>query len=122
MKRGLTQSQLADLLNISASSVGMYEQGRREPNNRMLFKICKLFDVSSDYILDKNFFKIENPKLEKLSESKEILNAISEFIIMLKDHKKLTLNGMILTQSEKEKIILQLEKAMKNVIKNCNSI
>ena len=122
MKRGLTQSQLADLLNISASSVGMYEQGRREPNNRMLFKICKLFDVSSDYILDKNFFQIENPKLEKLSESKEILNAISEFIIMLKDHKKLTLNGMILTQSEKEKIILQLEKAMKNVIKNCNSI
>lgn len=122
MKRGLTQSQLADLLNISASSVGMYEQGRREPNNRMLFKICKLFNVSSDYILDKNFFQIENPKLEKLSESKEILNAISEFIIMLKDHKKLTLNGMILTQSEKEKIILQLEKAMKNVIKNCNSI
>ncbi len=122
MKKGLTQSQLADLLNISASSVGMYEQGRREPNNRMLFKICKLFDVSSDYILDKNFFQIENPKLEKLSESKEILNAISEFIIMLKDHKKLTLNGMILTQSEKEKIILQLEKAMKNVIKNCNSI
>ena len=122
MKRGLTQSQLADLLNISASSVGMYEQGRREPNNRMLFKICKLFNVSSDYILDKDFFKIENPKLEKLSESKEILNAISEFIIMLKDHKKLTLNGMILTQSEKEKIILQLEKAMKNVIKNCNSI
>lgn len=122
MKRGLTQSQLADLLNISASSVGMYEQGRREPNNRMLFKICKLFNVSSDYILDKNFFQIENPKLEKLSESKEILNAISEFIIMLKDHKKLTLNGMILTQSEKEKIILQLEKAMKNVIKNCHSI
>ena len=122
MKKGLTQSQLADLLNISASSVGMYEQGRREPNNRMLFKICKLFDVSSDYILDKNFFQIENPKLEKLSESKEILNAISEFIIMLKDHKKLTLNGMILTQSEKEKIILQLEKATKNVIKNCNSI
>ena len=122
MKRGLTQSQLADLLNISASSVGMYEQGRREPNNRMLFKICKLFDVSSDYILDKNFFQIENPKLEKLSESKEILNATSEFIIMLKDHKKLTLNGMILKKSEKEKIILQLEKAMKNVIKNCNSI
>ena len=46
----------------------MYEQGRREPNNRMLFKICKLFDVSSDYILDKNFFQIENPKLKKLSE------------------------------------------------------
>lgn len=122
MKRGLTQSQLADLLNISASSVGMYEQGRREPNNRMLFKICKLFNVSSDYILDKNFFQIENPKLEKLSESKEILNAISEFIIMLKCHKKLTLNGMILKKSEKEKIILQLEKAMKNVIKNCHSI
>ena len=122
MKKGLTQSQLADLLNISASSVGMYEQGRREPNNRMLFKICKLFNVSSDYILDKDFFKIENPKIENFSESQEILIAISEFIIMLKCHKKLTLNGMILTQSEKEKIILQLEKAMKNVIKNCNSI
>ena len=116
MKRGLTQSQLADLLNISASSVGMYEQGRREPNNRMLFKICKLFNVSSDYILDKDFFKIENPKIENFSESQEILNAISEFIIMLKCHKKLTLNGMILKKSEKEQMIFELENAMRKVI------
>ena len=52
---------------------------------------------------------VENPKIENFSESQEILNAISEFIIMLKCHKKLTLNGMILTQSEKEKIILSPE-------------
>ena len=63
-----------------------------------------------------------NVYAEENIESQEILNAISEFIIMLKCHKKLTLNGMILKKSEKEKIILQLEKAMKNVIKNCNSI
>lgn len=122
MKKGLTQSQLADLLNISASSVGMYEQGRREPNNDMLFKICKLFGVSSDYILDKSCFEIDNSNLEKISKRKEILNAISEFIIMLKNYENLTLDGVILTKPEKEKMIFELEKAMRKVIWEHNSL
>ena len=31
-KAGLTQKQLANLLSVSPSAIGMYEQGRREPS------------------------------------------------------------------------------------------
>ena len=88
----------------------------------MLFKICKLFGVSSDYILDKSCFEIDNSNLEKISERKEILNAISEFIVMLKNYENLTLDGVILTKPEKEKMIFELEKAMRKVIGEHNSL
>lgn len=48
---GLSQAQLAKALNISASAVGMYEQGRREPNIDTLAAMSKLFDVSLDYLI-----------------------------------------------------------------------
>lgn len=48
---GLTQSQLARQLGISASAVGMYEQNRREPSHELLRRLCELFDVSADWLL-----------------------------------------------------------------------
>ena len=51
IKNGYTQAKLAELLGISTSAVGMYEQGRREPDNRLLKKISEVFGVSADYLL-----------------------------------------------------------------------
>lgn len=48
---GMTQTQLASKLNISASAVGMYEQGRRVPSIDMLIRMSKIFDVSLDYLI-----------------------------------------------------------------------
>ena len=48
---GLSQSQMADRLRISASAVGMYEQGRREPSADTLLAMAQLFGVSVDYLL-----------------------------------------------------------------------
>ena len=41
-KNRLTQANLAKKLNISPSTIGMYEQGRREPDSAMLVKIADL--------------------------------------------------------------------------------
>ena len=49
----MTQKDLGDLLGISASTIGMYEQNRREPDIDMLLKISTHFDVSIDYLLCK---------------------------------------------------------------------
>ena len=49
--RGLSQAQLANLLKISPSAMGMYEQGRREPSAATLVAIATLFGVSTDYLL-----------------------------------------------------------------------
>ena len=47
----LSQEQLAKQLNVSASTIGMYEQGRREPSIRTLIALSQTFGVSLDYLL-----------------------------------------------------------------------
>lgn len=48
---GLSQTDLANRLRVSPSTVGMYEQGRREPGAEILVAIAQIFGVSTDYLL-----------------------------------------------------------------------
>ena len=48
---GMSQSQLAEKLNIGPSAVGMYEQGRRTPAVDILVEMANLFGVSLDYLV-----------------------------------------------------------------------
>ena len=48
---GFSQAELARKLQISASAVGMYEQGRREPSAQLLVELASVFDVTTDYLL-----------------------------------------------------------------------
>lgn len=48
---GLSQAQLASRLGISASAMGMYEQGRREPSADTLLALSRELQVSVDYLL-----------------------------------------------------------------------
>lgn len=48
---GMNQTQLAQLLKISCSAVGMYEQGRREPSLETLAAIARIFGVSIDFLV-----------------------------------------------------------------------
>ena len=48
---GWSQGELARLLQVSPSAVGMYEQGRREPSAQILVDLSRLFGVTVDYLL-----------------------------------------------------------------------
>ncbi len=48
---GMNQTQLAQILKISSSAVGMYEQGRREPSLDTLAAIADIFGVSIDFLV-----------------------------------------------------------------------
>lgn len=48
---GLSQAELARRLKISASAMGMYEQGRREPSAETVVAIARELEVSTDYLL-----------------------------------------------------------------------
>ncbi len=48
---GMSQAELARRLAVSASAVGMYEQGRREPSMDRIVALSRLFGVSADYLL-----------------------------------------------------------------------
>lgn len=50
-ERKLKQAELAAILGVSPSTVGMYEQNRREPDDKTKIAICKYFDISMDYLV-----------------------------------------------------------------------
>lgn len=50
-KAGLSQDQLAKQINVCASAIGMYEQGRREPSIKTLVALSQVFGVSLDYLI-----------------------------------------------------------------------
>lgn len=49
--KGMTQDELAKVLNISRSTVGMYENGSREPDYETLETIADYFNVDIDYLI-----------------------------------------------------------------------
>ncbi|AEA00816.1 MULTISPECIES: helix-turn-helix domain-containing protein [Aerococcus] len=49
---GWTKQKLSDLLEMkSYTSITKWEQGNNLPRGGEIIKLCKLFDVSSDYLL-----------------------------------------------------------------------
>ncbi len=53
-RKGLTQLEVAEQLNLSVQAYSNYEIGRREPDFETLKKLADLFNVSIDYILGRN--------------------------------------------------------------------
>ena len=87
---GLTQKELAKLLNITNKAYWSYESGRTEPNIETLIKIADYFDVSLDYLCgrqNKNLLFIDSLTPQK----KELINLIKE----LDDDETLIAIGMI---------------------------
>ena len=50
-EQGLTQKQLAKMINKSETGLASWEQGLSEPSISDIRKLCKIFNVSADYLL-----------------------------------------------------------------------
>ena len=52
-----TQQQMADKLGVSQRTVASWESGDRMPTYETLLQIAKLYQVSTDYLLGRDFYK-----------------------------------------------------------------
>ena len=53
-QQGLTQTALAQKLNITRASVNAWEMGISKPSTQYIIELAKIFDVSADYLLGIN--------------------------------------------------------------------
>lgn len=107
-ERGLTQKQLAKELGISASTIGMYEQGRREPDHRLLSKICRFFSVSSDFFIEENGNRLPSSQTSAssgLSSSQNLEEIFDDIQQKLSQQNGLMFNGMPLTPQDIERVM-----------------
>lgn len=65
LARKLTQKQLANMIMVQDYTIGDWERGRSEPSLEDLRKLCVVFDISADELLD-----IETP----MERQKVIIN------------------------------------------------
>lgn len=52
-KRGLTQKDVCEFLQISQNTFSQYENNKRQPDNDTLSRIADFFNVSVDYLLER---------------------------------------------------------------------
>ena len=50
-EKELTQVELGNLLGLSYQTIGHYENGVSQPTLETLINMCKIFGVTSDYLL-----------------------------------------------------------------------
>lgn len=57
----MSQFQLAKVLGIGTSTLGMYETNKRKPSPKVLKRIADYFNVSTDYLLGRRNPDTETP-------------------------------------------------------------
>ena len=68
MKKGMKQSELADILHLRQSSISDYENNRSTPNPETIKKIAEYFNVSANYLLDMKILFYLWEKMEILTK------------------------------------------------------
>ncbi len=93
ISRGYTQAELGAMIGISPSTVGMYEQGRREPDSHIIMELGRIFCVSADYLLSGGE---QGPK--------EVEDALEGMRESLKTTGGLMFKGTLLDEDDTEKL------------------
>lgn len=107
---GLTQSQFADEIGLSRNYIAMIEIGQREPSDRTIADICRIFDIQEDWLRH----GLEPMRAEK-SREEEIAELVGSALTGSSDFKKAVIK-MICSRTDKELEVL--EAALCSVYEN----
>ena len=97
LSKGLSQEELGDIIGVSKSTIGMYEQGQRIPKADTTFrKLAEYFGVSIDYLMG-------------LEESPEPQSELDEYLEHLRTRPEMKMLFSLTKDATKEDV----EKAVK---------
>ena len=82
-KKNLSQRDLAKEINLSPSTIAMYETGKRKPDADKLKQIASYFNVSIDYLLGNTDERKPVNELIKNEEAVEIEELLERYQVML---------------------------------------
>jgi len=89
-EKGLTQRQLAKVLNISQGTYNNWENGNTEPSIEQIIKLADYFDVTTDLLLgrtdDKTIERRDNASNEFLRLYNSSPQEVQQAIIILLGH------------------------------------
>ena len=86
--KDISQAVLAEILNISQSSISEYENGNQQPPLAMIIQLADFFDVNVDYLLGHTNIKISMKKLTQALTTKSGIVTIDDFIRLKEDEKE----------------------------------
>lgn len=104
----LTQADLAKKLGLSTSTIGMYEQNRREPNFEILRKICDVLSTHANY-----FIGDQEADDDMIESSKRFIELTNSAHLQMGNKTA----DQEQTQEARKIIIGAVEKAIKDVYK-----
>ncbi|MBN2879882.1 MAG: helix-turn-helix transcriptional regulator [Clostridia bacterium] len=89
-EHGMTMKDLAVKIGVSESAISQYENDKRQPGYETLIELCRIFNVSADYLLgieESEEFSITEEDLELLKiyktakqSDKQHINALAKAI------------------------------------------
>lgn len=70
-EKHLSQTQLADMLKLSASAIGMYESGKRIPRPEILETFADFYNVDMDYLYGRTLIRNQMRDFKGLTHKQE---------------------------------------------------
>jgi transcriptional regulator with XRE-family HTH domain len=96
----LTQQKFAEQLNLSQNFIWQIEKGEREPSDRTISDICRIFDIQEDWLR----YGLEPMRAAK-SREEEIAELVGNALQGSSEFKKAVIK-MICSRSDKELEVL----------------
>ncbi len=85
LEKGLSQTQIAEILKVNPNNIGRYERGESNPNTKFLKALADCLNVSVDYLYD----GVEEDAAVADLNDKELLEMFTKVEKMSEKDKKL---------------------------------